>query len=102
MLSWATGDVAQRRPTSRWAEELSTVSQARGGGYADAQHAQPRAGVSTIGLDELLVLMRRDALVDFLAQLHPFGPTDVAETPVMQPVELSHAEFLRPGSRAAW
>jgi hypothetical protein len=46
--------------------------------------------------------MRRDALVDFLAQLHPFGPTDVAETPVMQPVELSHAEFLRPGSRAAW
>jgi hypothetical protein len=54
------------------------------------------------GLDELIELIDRRALVDFLAELHPFLPTDAPEAPAMERVELSEAELLRPGSRPSW
>jgi hypothetical protein len=54
------------------------------------------------GLDELVDLIERRALVDFLAEVHPFAPADVPEAPAMERVELSEAELLRPGARASW
>jgi hypothetical protein len=54
------------------------------------------------GLGELIDLIRRHALIDFLAALHPFIPTDVPEAPPMERVELSEATLLRPEARASW
>jgi hypothetical protein len=54
------------------------------------------------GLGELIDLIRRNALIDFLAAFHPFIPTEVPEAPPMERVELSEAALLRPGARASW
>jgi hypothetical protein len=54
------------------------------------------------GLDELVDLIERRALVDFLAEVHPFVPADVPEAPSMERVGLGEAELLRPGARASW
>jgi hypothetical protein len=63
--------------------------------------AREQAGARA-GLDELIDLIDRHALVDFLAELHPFVPTDAPEAPAMERVELSETELLRPGPRASW
>jgi hypothetical protein len=43
-----------------------------------------------------------DEFEDAIAELHPFGPTNVPEAPAMKRVELSEAGLLRPGVRASW
>jgi hypothetical protein len=63
--------------------------------------AREQAGARD-GLDELIDLIDRHALVDFVAEVHPFGPTNVPEAPAMKRVELSEAGLLRPGVRASW
>lgn len=67
----------------------------------DLLSAREQAGARA-GLDELIDLIDRHALVDFLAELHPFGPTRVPEAPAMRRVDLSEAGLLRPGVRASW
>jgi hypothetical protein len=67
----------------------------------DLLSAREQAGARA-GLDELIDRIDRYALVDFLAELHPFGPTSVPEAPDMKRVGLSEAGLLRPGVRASW
>jgi hypothetical protein len=64
---------------------------------SDREQAGARAGLA-----ELIDLIDRHALIDFLADLHPFVATDVPEAPAMERVELSEADLLRPGARASW
>jgi hypothetical protein len=65
------------------------------GWLSEREQAGARAG-----LDELIDLIDRHALIDFLADLHPFLPADVPEALPMERVELSEAKRLRPGARA--
>jgi hypothetical protein len=64
--------------------------------------SEREAAGARAGLDELIDLIERQALVDFLAELHPLVPTDVPEAPAMERVVLSEAELLRPGTRTSW
>jgi hypothetical protein len=64
--------------------------------------SQREAAGARAGLDELVDLIERRALVDFLAEVHPFVPTDVPEAPAMKRVELTDAEPLLPRLRASW
>jgi hypothetical protein len=54
------------------------------------------------GLTELVDLIERRAVVDFLADVHPSVRTEVPAAPAMERVDLSDAELLRPGLRASW
>jgi hypothetical protein len=67
------------------------------GWLSEREQAGARAGLA-----ELIDIVDRHALIDFLADLHPFDATDVPEAPAMERVGLSEAELLRPGARASW
>jgi hypothetical protein len=66
-----------------------------------AQGEREQAGARA-GLDELLDLIDRHALIDFLAEFHPFVAADVPESPAMERVELGEADLLWSGVRASW